>query len=68
MSDYSIVRRIHFIYERALRKFKSDFQLWWEWIDFCKSTKSSKQLSKVITKALQRHSTVAALWLEASAW
>lgn len=51
-----------------MRKFKSDLSLWWQWIEFCKASRASKQLSRVITKALQRHATVAALWLEAAAW
>ena len=48
VADVAIVRRIHFIYDRATRKFKSDVQLWMTWIEFCKKSKSSKQLSKVI--------------------
>ncbi|GFH30837.1 uncharacterized protein HaLaN_29763, partial [Haematococcus lacustris] len=38
------------------------------WIQHCKHSKSTKQLSKVVTKALHRHSHVPALWIEAAAW
>ncbi|EFJ52487.1 hypothetical protein VOLCADRAFT_102982 [Volvox carteri f. nagariensis] len=68
IAEIAIVRRIHFIYERAGRKFRSDLSLWMRWIEACKRYKSSKQLSKVITKALQRHSTVSELWIEAARW
>lgn len=47
IADVEIVRRIHFIYERAGRKFRSDISLWMRWIETCKCFKSSKQLSKV---------------------
>eukprot|EP00195_Chlamydomonas_chlamydogama_P008645 CAMPEP_0202892056 /NCGR_PEP_ID=MMETSP1392-20130828/1902_1 /ASSEMBLY_ACC=CAM_ASM_000868 /TAXON_ID=225041 /ORGANISM="Chlamydomonas chlamydogama, Strain SAG 11-48b" /LENGTH=719 /DNA_ID=CAMNT_0049575931 /DNA_START=74 /DNA_END=2233 /DNA_ORIENTATION=- len=68
LADVAIIRRIHFIYERAARKFKSDLNLWMRWIEYCKTSRSHKQLSKVVTKALQRHITVSALWIEAAAW
>ncbi|KAG2432848.1 hypothetical protein HXX76_008581 [Chlamydomonas incerta] len=68
LAEVGIVRRIHFIFERAGRKFRSDLSLWLRWIEVCKRYKSTKQLSKVITKALSRHSTVSALWIEAARW
>lgn len=33
LADYAITRRIHFLYERALRKFKSDLGLWYKWLE-----------------------------------
>lgn len=62
------MKRVHFIYERASRKFKSDLQLWLDWLAYCKKTKSSKQHSKVVTKALSRHATTPVLWIEAANW
>lgn len=47
LSDTAILRRIHFIFDRAARKFKSDIQLWLDWLAFCRCRKSSKQHSKV---------------------
>ncbi|KAF5837621.1 U3 small nucleolar RNA-associated protein 6-domain-containing protein [Dunaliella salina] len=67
-AETGIVRRIHFTFERATRKFKADLDLWLAWIDYCKSSNSTKQMSKVVTKALQRHGHVAALWVEAASW
>lgn len=68
VADFGIRKRIHFIFERATRKFKSDLSLWQKWLDYCKDTNSTKQFSKVITKALSRHSTTGALWVQAAAW
>ncbi len=47
LAEVGILRRVHFIYERATRKFKADLSLWLDWIAFCKRTKSNKQFSKV---------------------
>ncbi|GFH22397.1 uncharacterized protein HaLaN_19857 [Haematococcus lacustris] len=47
LAENGSVRRIHFIFERATRKFKADLSLWMAWIQHCKHSKSTKQLSKV---------------------
>ncbi len=47
VAETGIVRRIHFIYERATRKFRADLSLWMRWIAACERFRSSKQLSKV---------------------
>lgn len=67
-SEHSIVRRIHFIYERALRKFKGDLSLWHGYLDFCKSLGSRKMLSRALAKALALHPTEPALWSYAASW
>ena len=47
LAEHAIVRRIHFIYERATRKFRGDLRLWSAWLDFCKDTGSKRKLSQV---------------------
>jgi hypothetical protein len=42
-----MIRRIHFIYERATRKFRGDLRLWSAWLEFCKETNSRGKLSQV---------------------
>ena len=49
------MRRIHFIYERATRKFRGDLDLWRRWLAYCRASKSNKQTSKTLTRALQLH-------------
>ncbi|GAB4819004.1 hypothetical protein N2152v2_006050 [Parachlorella kessleri] len=68
LADYAIVRRVHFIYERATRKFRGDLGLWSRWLAFCQRTGSSRQMSRALTKALQLHPTAPALWTYAAAW
>jgi U3 small nucleolar RNA-associated protein 6 len=40
-ADAARVRRIHFILERATRKWKGDLDLWATWADICERTKSA---------------------------
>ena len=68
LTDYCIIRRTHKLYERMLRKFKGDLSLWNEWIKFCGSCRSSKQMSKVLTRMMQLFPTEAAVWVHAAAW
>jgi U3 small nucleolar RNA-associated protein 6 len=62
------IRRVHFIFERALRKFKGDLSLWKAWVDYCRESGSGRQASKVLARAVQLHPTCSALWVQAAAW
>ncbi|KAL0051659.1 hypothetical protein WJX82_011535 [Trebouxia sp. C0006] len=68
LADYAIVRRIHLIYERATRKFRGDLRVWLKWLHFCRSSGSTQQISRVLTKALQLHPAASGLWSYAAAW
>ncbi|DBA99850.1 hypothetical protein WJX77_002505 [Trebouxia sp. C0004] len=68
LADYAIVRRIHLIYERATRKFRGDLRVWLQWLHFCRSSGSTRQISRVLTKALQLHPAASGLWSYAAAW
>lgn len=68
LADHCIVRRTHFIFERALRKFRGDLSLWSRWLKFCQDSKSTRQISRVLTRALQLHPNCASLWTYAAAW
>ncbi|KAI3438077.1 hypothetical protein D9Q98_000519 [Chlorella vulgaris] len=68
LAEWCITRRVHFIYERATRKFRGDLGLWSRWLRFCHAKRSSRQMSRTLTKALALHSGCAALWTYAAAW
>jgi U3 small nucleolar RNA-associated protein 6 len=68
LTEYCIIRRTHKLYERMLRKFKGDLALWNDWIQFCAACRSSKQMSKVLTRTMQLFPTHAAVWTYAAAW
>jgi hypothetical protein len=68
LADYALVKRVHFIFERATRKFKRDLSIWTRWLEFCRATRSNRRLSRVAARALQLHSNAPGLWAYAAAW
>jgi len=68
LAEHCVVRRTHRIYERMLKKFKGDLDLWNRWISFCQTSRSSRHMSQVLTRALQLHPTCAGLWTYAAVW
>eukprot|EP00501_MAST-03F_sp_TOSAG23-6_P001361 GSMAST32.ASY1.ANO1.1413.1 assembled CDS len=68
ISDHAGRRRIHHIFERALRRYKEDVRMWLQYAAFCQRTKSRKVLSKLFPKALQIHPRCTGLWIQAAAW
>lgn len=68
LADMCFVRRVHFIFERALRKDRGDLGLWAAWLDYCKTSNSGKKASAVLARALQLHPTSPALWARSAAW
>ncbi|ORX93777.1 hypothetical protein K493DRAFT_284390 [Basidiobolus meristosporus CBS 931.73] len=68
VSDYAGPRRVNFIFERALLKFKGDVPLWLQWVDFAKRNKMNKLLSKIFARAIQLHPAKPSLWIMAASW
>ncbi|KAK9868819.1 hypothetical protein WJX84_006213 [Apatococcus fuscideae] len=66
LAEWAIPRRIHFIYDRALRRFKGDLDLWTRWLQHCRAASSPRQMSKVLTRALQLHPREPRLWSHAA--
>lgn len=68
IADYAFKRRVFFIYDRALRKFSADLELWQQYLDYAMRSGSQRVLGKAFARALQLHPTVPALWIKAMAW
>jgi len=67
LSDQTGIKQIINIYERAIAgKFKGDVKLWFQYIDFCLESGSSKHLQKVIIKALRIHPMEERFWILAA--
>ena len=66
VGDLHIRQHIHFLFTRALRKFKSDLSLHLQYAEFCKSTKSFTKLGRIYAEALQLHPRNVGLWIEAA--
>jgi hypothetical protein len=64
-SDFAIQRRINFIYERLLRKFTADSDLWLQYINFAVHCKSSHIVAKLFPRAIINNIHNADLWLKA---
>jgi len=63
LSDYAGVRRLHFIFSRGIIRFRANLPFWYQYIDFCLRSGSTKILSKVLLKALKYHPKEVHLWL-----
>ena len=50
LSDYSIVRRIHSLYQKGLQKFKGDIDFWIQYFEWSKQVNSTKALGKSLAK------------------
>ena len=67
-SDYAVRKRVHFIFDRALRKFKADEELWLQWISYSERTQARGRLSRVFMKAVAILPRSSALWIRAARW
>ena len=68
ISDFACVRRVQFIYDRALNKFQTDASLWMECLDHAIANKSAKRISRLFPRALQMLPRNVDLWLKAADW
>lgn len=66
VSDYAGIRRLHFIFSRGVIRFRSNLPFWYQYIDFCLRSGSTKILSRVMLKALKYHPKETHLWLLAA--
>jgi len=67
-SDHAGKQLVHFIFERALRKFRGDLELWLQYLDYCCSTSSHKAHSRALAQALQLFPRTAGLWIRAASY
>lgn len=65
-SDTAIVRRIHGLFERSLKKFKSDPILWLQYMEWAGSVRSTKKLGQLYARAIQLHPHFVQFWLLAA--
>ncbi|KAJ2991095.1 U3 snoRNP protein [Globomyces sp. JEL0801] len=68
LSDYSIVRRIHAIYLKTLKKFSNDIRIWVQYFDWSIKAKSCRTLGKNFARAIQLHPTKSIFWIMAASY
>jgi U3 small nucleolar RNA-associated protein 6 len=59
-------RTIFFLYNRAVRKFSGDLDLWVQYIDFARKEKAYKKLTEIFTSVVRLHPTKPDLWIYAA--
>lgn len=59
-------KTIYFLYNRGVRKFPGDIDLWMQYIDFARKEKSYKKLSEIFTSVVRLHPTKPELWIYAA--
>ncbi|KAF8813669.1 hypothetical protein BYT27DRAFT_7180422 [Phlegmacium glaucopus] len=67
ISDYALVRRQFHIFERAVKKFKSDVGLWVQYIEVAKREKADALVGRIIARALQLHPQESGLYIMGAA-
>jgi hypothetical protein len=61
-SDVSIVKRIHYLYQRVCYTFNTEL-LWLEYLHYCLDTKSFHQFTTLVSKGIQLDTSRLSLWL-----
>lgn len=63
LNDHSIKKRVMYLYDRVLRKFKQNIGVWKEYMQYLVATQSFQKLNRVLAKAVQIHPQVLDFWL-----
>ncbi|KAJ3758844.1 U3 snoRNP protein [Lentinula raphanica] len=66
LSDFALVRRQFDIFERAVKRFKSDVGLWIEYIQLAKKERARSRVGRITARALQLHPDVPTLYILAA--
>jgi len=66
IGDAHFVQHLHRLWDRTLRRYRDDVELFLQYAEFCKAAKSFRMLSRLYARALQLHPRNARLWLEAA--
>jgi len=68
LSDYSILRHVHSLYNRALKRFPGDVELWVQYLEWAQKSSNSKLLGKVFPRVISLHPTKDIFWVMAASW
>ena len=67
-SDYAIRKRMHFIFDRALRRFRGDEELWLQWANYAERTRARARLARLFARGLAMLPRSSVLWIRAASW
>ena len=60
---YRSLQRIHFIFQKCLRKYKNDIPLWIRYIKYCKQVSSTRSLGLAFVESLKHNPNCIKLWI-----
>ena len=60
---YGFVQRQYAVFERGLKKFKSDVGLWLEYVETAKREKATAMVGRILTRAVQVHPNDVRMWI-----
>ncbi len=66
ISDWSGPRRIFFIFERSIKKYSGDLEIWRNYLNYCKKNSSVKKTYNVYSKLLKLHPRKIEFWISAA--
>lgn len=66
IGDGHVINNVHFIFRRAVKKWRGDLELVMQHIQFCKETESNQMLGVVYADALKIHPRNLSLWIDAA--
>ncbi|KAJ3064550.1 U3 snoRNP protein, partial [Rhizoclosmatium hyalinum] len=66
LSDYSLTKRINGLYQKALKKFSGDVELWVQYFEWAKSMGASAALGRSFARAIQLHPTNPSMYILAA--
>lgn len=67
-SDFSIVKRIHSLFERFIRRFRSDLDVWLRYVDYCVKYQNNDKLSTLFPRLMMFFPKNEELWVRICNW
>lgn len=68
ISNYSISKRILFIFQRGSNKFPNNMEIWAKYLKFARKQESIKEMYEVYSKLLSLHPRNVDVWLSGAKW
>ena len=65
---HGLIRKVHVLYQRVLRKYPGNVGLWLDFATFCFSHGNARLLSEVTSQGLRLNPSCAGLWCFAANW
>lgn len=59
-------KTVFFLYNRAIRKFPGDLDIWMQYIEFARKEKAFKRLNEIFTKVVRLHPAKPGIWVYAA--